>query len=153
MSPELSLGAAPILPSSRGCQIHPIIEDLSAGVGLFGLHPAGIGCEKSVNLIITVFDASGLEGGVWESYAEAPWTGSHGALESLREKFVGMKVNGEWTLEVYDSEVDGIGGTLDEFKHPLQGKALRREVRMDGNQLEGVQAELLQWRVREWAGV
>ena len=27
-----------------------------------------------------------------------------------------MKVNGEWTLEVYDSEVDGIGGTLDEFK-------------------------------------
>ena len=27
-----------------------------------------------------------------------------------------MKVNGEWTLEVYDSEVDWIGGTLDEFK-------------------------------------
>ncbi|GMI45850.1 hypothetical protein TrCOL_g12554 [Triparma columacea] len=78
--------------------------------------PGRIGCEKSVNLINTVFDDSGLEGGVWESYAEAPWTGSYGALETLREKFVGMKVNGEWTLEVYDSEVDGIGGTLDEFK-------------------------------------
>ena len=91
-------------------------ENRGARVGLFGLHPAGIGCEKSVNLINTVFDDSGLEGAVWESYAEAPWTGSHGALESLREKFVGMKVNGEWTLEVYDSEVDGIGGTLDEFK-------------------------------------
>ena len=50
-------------------------ENRGARVGLFGLHPAGIGCEKSVNLINTVFDDSGLEGGVcegWESYAEAP---------------------------------------------------------------------------------
>ena len=46
-------------------------ENRGARVGLFGLHPAGIGCEKSVNLINTVFDDSGLEGAVWESYAEA----------------------------------------------------------------------------------
>jgi len=91
-------------------------ENRGSRVGLFGMHPAGVDCSQSVNLLNTVFDDAGKEGGVWESYAEAPWTGSHQGLESLREKFLGMKVNGEWSLEVYDGDIDGTGGTLDEFK-------------------------------------
>ena len=100
-------GGANFSPENRGSR--------AAIFGLAGAHSAK-GCGGSANLQGAVFDDEGREGGDWSDYSETPWTGSHRSLDGLKEKFAGMKVNGEWTLEVYDSDVDGIGGTLDGFK-------------------------------------
>lgn len=83
---------------------------------LFNYFAGGRGCGIGVEIDGTVFSDDG-EFSVNGEFMSAPWSGETvRAVDSLNDKFAGSMANGEWTLVVYDPEVDG-------------GEALRGEKR------------------------
>ncbi|GMH79973.1 hypothetical protein TL16_g08344 [Triparma laevis f. inornata] len=83
---------------------------------LFNYFAGGRDCGIGVEIDGTVFSDDG-EFSVNGEFMSAPWSRETvRAVDSLNDKFAGSMANGEWTLEVYDPEVDGVVGNLVDWK-------------------------------------
>eukprot|EP00814_Leptocylindrus_danicus_P019245 CAMPEP_0116008534 /NCGR_PEP_ID=MMETSP0321-20121206/2913_1 /TAXON_ID=163516 /ORGANISM="Leptocylindrus danicus var. danicus, Strain B650" /LENGTH=599 /DNA_ID=CAMNT_0003477361 /DNA_START=490 /DNA_END=2289 /DNA_ORIENTATION=+ len=89
------------LPRSRGQRVE--------------LFPLGTDSACKSHLDDTIF-SDRADHSILDQFITNPYRDEYRPSSSLSLAFEGAPVNGEWTLEVYDSEVDGRRGTLKDWK-------------------------------------
>jgi len=92
-------------PQSRGDRV--LLMDYLAGE---------VACEGAMAGTVSTEFLDSAEGKVNGDWSKASgYNGQWGPIDSLDDRFAGTIGDGEWTLEVYDKNVDGAGGVVHDW--------------------------------------
>ncbi|GMH68130.1 hypothetical protein TrST_g11438 [Triparma strigata] len=117
-------------PRTGDKNYHP--ESRADRAQIFNYFSGARGCGTEVEIDGTTFSDDG-QYSINGEFMSAPWSGETvRPIDSLNDKFAGSVANGEWTLEVYDPEVDGTVGSLTDWNlkfvmSPCKAKAVWTE--------------------------